>query len=176
MPSILVASLLLGLVAAAPNPNPIPQGFDFGVVDSAPEPTALGPPADKTIDAVTYDRTSAVAAASSQVLATAVPSAKVKRTDDSLVCPTEKQPTGAGVLTRNPDSAAAFRDNRAYSVAANSAPAPAGYSKAFTDLKASIEQIGYLGLRTVDSYDPALCAEHCDPEHGCVAFNLYFER
>ncbi|KAI7352497.1 hypothetical protein D0862_07397 [Hortaea werneckii] len=176
MPSILVASLVLGLVAAAPNPNPIPQGFDFGVVDSAPEPTALGPPADKTIDAITYDRTSAVAAASSQVLATAVPSAKVKRTDDAPVCPTEEQPAGSGVLTRNPDTAAAFRDNQAYSVAANSAPAPAGYSKAFTDLKASIEQIGYLGLRTVDSYDPALCAEHCDPEHGCVAFNLYFER
>ncbi|RMY43880.1 hypothetical protein D0865_10942 [Hortaea werneckii] len=142
MHSILAVSLFLGVAVAAPNPNPLPQDFDFAMVDSVPEPTALGPPVDKTIDAVTYDRTSAVAAASYQVLATAVPSAKVKRTDGAPMCQTAEQPAG----------------------------------KAFTDLKASIEQIGYLGLRTVDSYDPALCAEHCDPKHGCVAFNLYFER
>lgn len=94
MHSILAASLVLGVVIAAPNPNPLPQGFDFAMVDSVPEPTALGPPVDKTIDAVTYDRTSAVAAASSQVLATAVPSAKVKRTDGAPMCPTAEQPAG----------------------------------------------------------------------------------
>ncbi|KAI7310475.1 hypothetical protein KC315_g12585, partial [Hortaea werneckii] len=73
MHSVLLNSLLFGLAVAAP--NPLPQGIDFGAVDAAPMPTALGPQPEKTIDVVSYDSTSAAAAASSQVLATASASA-----------------------------------------------------------------------------------------------------
>ncbi|KAI7051746.1 hypothetical protein KC362_g13 [Hortaea werneckii] len=179
MHSVLLNSLLFGLAVAAP--NPLPQGIDFGAVDAAPMPTALGPQPEKTVDVVSYDSTSAAAAASSQVLATASASANVKRTDDDsdgddAACDTEKLEVGKGELTRNPDTAAAFHDNDHYAQAAKAAKAPAGYKEAFNNLQSSVEMIGYHGLRTIGEYDPELCAELCKKDEGCVAFNMYFER
>ncbi|KAI6859743.1 hypothetical protein KC338_g6217 [Hortaea werneckii] len=179
MHSVLLNSLLFGLAVAAP--NPLPQGIDFGAVDAAPMPTALGPQPEKTVDVVSYDSTSAAAAASSQVLATASASANVKRTDDDsdgddAACDTEKLEVGKGELTRNPDTAAAFHDNDHYAQAAKAAKAPAGYKEAFNNLQSSVEMIGYHGLRTIGEYDPELCAEHCKKDEGCVSFNMYFER
>ncbi|KAI7697068.1 hypothetical protein KC353_g17195, partial [Hortaea werneckii] len=152
MHSVLLNSLLFGLAVAAP--NPLPQGIDFGAVDAAPMPTALGPQPEKTVDVVTYDSTSAAAAASSQVLATASASANVKRTDDDsdgddAACDTEKLEVGKGELTRNPDTAAAFHDNDHYAQAAKAAKAPSGYKEAFNNLQSSVEMIGYHGLRTI---------------------------
>lgn len=68
------------------------------------------------------------------------------------------------------------RENEVYALAANGATAPGGYTEAFKNLKASVEQIGYLGVRTIKSYDPQLCAAQCDPGQGCLAFNIYFKR
>ncbi|GAB7362454.1 hypothetical protein MBLNU230_g2776t1 [Neophaeotheca triangularis] len=163
MRSLVATSLLfLRLALAAPNPNPLPQAIDFDLIDSVPDPTALGPEPDETIDVVPYDRKSALAAASAQVLATAVPdvpAGKVKRI----------------VVADAPSCELAESDKAAYSADAQGAVAPQGYRESFRDLQASVESIGYMGLRTLTAYDPNLCAVHCKSGEGCVAFTIFHE-
>lgn len=60
--------------------------------------------------------------------------------------------------------------------AALPANVPQGYSLAFQNLQASSQTTTFLGVKTIDSYDPVTCASICDQQDGCVAFNLYFER
>jgi len=62
-------------------------------------------------------------------------------------------------------------------VAAAALPAvPQGYTLAFSNLQASSQTKSYLGVKTLNKYDPIQCASYCDQHSGCVAFNLYFER
>lgn len=60
--------------------------------------------------------------------------------------------------------------------AAQTAGTPDGYTKAFTDLAGSTEQIGYLTYKTLDTYSPDECAAFCNSEKYCLGFNLFFER
>ncbi|KAF2835214.1 hypothetical protein M501DRAFT_942411, partial [Patellaria atrata CBS 101060] len=75
-----------------------------------------------------------------------------------------------------PDTPEAFSENPIYASAANDALAPVGYTPAFVNAQASVNEIGFLGLRTVSAYDPALCAARCDSNPYCRAFLIYFER
>lgn len=59
---------------------------------------------------------------------------------------------------------------------ATAAAAPASYTQAFSDLNGSTQQIGYIGLYTLQKYDPALCTAMCDQVKQCMAFNIYLER
>ncbi|GAB7358980.1 hypothetical protein MBLNU230_g5054t1 [Neophaeotheca triangularis] len=100
-----------------------------------------------------------------------------KRQETNVTVPAcEAQPAGSGPLTRDPDTAEAFRANPVYAEIAEGVEAPEGYTEAFSGLGATVEQIGYQGLRTLESYDPETCAEICNLTNGCLAFNIYFER
>lgn len=66
MRSVLVASAICGLVAAAPRPNP--QNINIDAIDDLATPTVLGPALDATTTpAVTYDPTSAASAAAAAI-------------------------------------------------------------------------------------------------------------
>jgi hypothetical protein len=62
--------------------------------------------------------------------------------------------------------------------AAKNAGTPEGYTKSFTNLQGSTQQVGYLTYRTIDSglYDVDACKSFCDSEKFCLGFNIYFER
>jgi hypothetical protein len=64
----------------------------------------------------------------------------------------------------------------ASSATAAAAAAPSGYKSVFTNLQGSTQQTGYMGLYTLTTYDPAVCAAQCDAVALCESFNLYFER
>nr|RBQ90700.1 hypothetical protein FVER53263_12381 [Fusarium verticillioides] len=65
-------------------------------------------------------------------------------------------------------------NDSAYSKAASSALTPLGYAAAFvnTDVLASRE--GYLEDFTLVDYDADDCAERCNGNEKCAAFNIYF--
>ncbi|KAK6354564.1 hypothetical protein TWF696_003706 [Orbilia brochopaga] len=50
------------------------------------------------------------------------------------------------------------------------------YTKVFDGLLGSVNQMGYLGLTTIHSYDINDCKARCDAKPGCLGFNLYVER
>ncbi|KAF4311059.1 hypothetical protein GTA08_BOTSDO13234 [Botryosphaeria dothidea] len=76
-----------------------------------------------------------------------------------------------------PDTASSFVANHSYSSLAAAATIPTGYSKAFTNAHGSIQQsFGYLGLTQLSAYDADLCADFCNQDSGCRAFNIYVER
>ncbi|KAI7184508.1 hypothetical protein KC363_g7670 [Hortaea werneckii] len=50
------------------------------------------------------------------------------------------------------------------------------YTQVFKDLDGSVSAQSYMGLYTLDSYDPALCAAKCDAAELCTSFNIYAER
>ncbi|KAJ6261569.1 hypothetical protein Dda_4239 [Drechslerella dactyloides] len=50
------------------------------------------------------------------------------------------------------------------------------YTKVFDGLIGSVNQMGYLGLTTINSYDLTFCRNKCDTKVGCLGFNLYVER
>ena len=51
---------------------------------------------------------------------------------------------------------------------------PSGYVQAFEDLYASVSDT--ITFYTLNSYDVAGCATHCDDLEPCTAFNIYIER
>lgn len=84
------------------------------------------------------------------------------------------QPTnaaGAGPAT-SPDTDSAFLANTVYSSAATHAPIPTGYSVAWTNAQAAYSGASYLTYKTLDSYDPNVCASFCASVNGCAAFNI----
>jgi hypothetical protein len=50
------------------------------------------------------------------------------------------------------------------------------YQQTFRDLNASSSANSYIGLYTLQSYDVAKCADHCDTTALCTSFNIYIER
>lgn len=53
------------------------------------------------------------------------------------------------------------------------APTPAGYLLAFSNLTASLSASNYMGLYILQSYDPLACQSLCD-QNNCAAFNSKF--
>ncbi|GAB7344076.1 hypothetical protein MBLNU457_1987t1 [Dothideomycetes sp. NU457] len=61
---------------------------------------------------------------------------------------------------------------------ANLALAPAGYTKQFSGLFGSMQNVQgqYLGFQQLESYNVSECVSACTSVQGCQAVNLYFER
>ncbi|KAF5238852.1 hypothetical protein FANTH_10180 [Fusarium anthophilum] len=80
----------------------------------------------------------------------------------------------AGTIELASRSSASDNDS-AYSQSASSALTPLGYAAAFvnTDVLASRE--GYLEDFTLIDYDVDACAQRCNANKECVAFNIYFQ-
>lgn len=83
---------------------------------------------------------------------------------------------GYGPAVHYPDTPDHFENSpqlQAYSV---SAKTPTSYTKSFYNLNGSTQLSTYMGLYTLQQYNPDLCASQCNQVSGCLAFNLYFER
>ncbi|MCJ1337185.1 hypothetical protein MMC09_002466 [Bachmanniomyces sp. S44760] len=178
MRSYIFVSALAGLTAAIP--SPAPQNIDFDAVDSAPPAAVSGPAIADISQPVTYNPS---AAASSAALAASTDPASQKikkrrdvekRTDTTSAC--SKQPDGYGSKT-SPDTDQAFLANPAYTTLSTNAPVPQGYSQSFSNLQGSVQLGSYLGLYTLQKYDPIQCQQLCDAASApCYGFNLYVER
>ncbi|MCJ1395612.1 hypothetical protein MMC18_008498 [Xylographa bjoerkii] len=124
----------------------------------------------------TYNPTLAAASASANAIpspvATAAASRRVLRDVDASW---GQQPLGSGNVSI-PDTPQGFLKDKNYTAIANEAITPGGYTKSFSNLQASIQEHGYLGLYTLTSYDTMQCQELCDSVDSCTAFNIYIER
>ena len=74
------------------------------------------------------------------------------------------------------DTPSYFQNYPPFAANAESAPVPAGYSKSFSNLRATVSKAGYIGYFTLGSYDTLGCAGHCSSTPGCGGFNVYIER
>lgn len=64
-----------------------------------------------------------------------------------------------------------------FTALAENATKPSNYSVAFTAQPGAVMlDSGYLGYFNMLSYDAQFCADRCDEETLCRAFNIYFER
>ena len=90
--------------------------------------------------------------------------------------PCAPQPTGSGQTITSPDSVDAFVNNAPFQAIASSAATPSGYAQVFSNLNASTSANSYIGLYTLPSYSPAMCAAYCDNTTSCTSFNIYIER
>lgn len=165
--------------------------------DLGPQITAIADPVDFVASAAAASAVSDdVSAANSGLitLATAAPTtvaaeattvAEVEKrqattsSSTTSTCPGATQPTGYGPVA-SPDTASAFLANSVIAASASAAAVPAvvpvNYTNTFSNLTGSSQQIGYLGLYTLTSYNASLCAAKCDKVSTCMGFNIYFER
>lgn len=74
------------------------------------------------------------------------------------------------------DTVEDFLSFQTFSDMANSAPVPQGYAHSFSNLQGSVHAHGYLGVKTLKTYNTVTCAQLCDAKLGCMGFNIYFER
>jgi hypothetical protein len=63
-----------------------------------------------------------------------------------------------------------------YSDYAKDADAPSNYSKAFENLNATVNHESYIGVHTIYAYEPSVCANWCNLNSYCKAFNIYVSR
>jgi len=168
MRSALILSAFAALVVASPTPQVLP--IDGDVVET-PEGYKTGPSIDATSDPVDYDPSVTVNALESDINSSPADTKHKRGVND----PCGVQPAGSGPVA-NPDTPNGFLAYPTFADIANSAPTPAGYSLSFSNKQGSISEYGYMGLYTIDSYDPAKCAAECDAHYPCQAFNIYFER
>ncbi|TGO55923.1 hypothetical protein BOTNAR_0234g00140 [Botryotinia narcissicola] len=156
MRPIIIASAFAALTFA----NPLPQDIDLGAIDALPQAEVSAAPVGVSSQVFAVKPVSDVvlegAAAVNDVAAP--DGAARKRNLVKRDC--EQQPLGYG-----PNSKVASK-----------APTPQGYTLAFSELKGSTQTTSYLGYKTLKSYDTVECAQYCDQQDGCIAFNIYFER
>ncbi|KAI6892826.1 hypothetical protein KC318_g6367 [Hortaea werneckii] len=89
--------------------------------------------------------------------------------------PCAVQPDGYGPKV-SPDTVEAFKSYSEFHQQAQNAETPSGYEEVFQDLDASVSGNSYITFYTLESYDVAGCAAHCDNTDLCTAFNIYIER
>ncbi|KAF4306924.1 hypothetical protein GTA08_BOTSDO05634 [Botryosphaeria dothidea] len=176
MRAAVILPLAFGLAAAGPVQKRQEMNFAQIAADRADEIAAIDPadlgPVDPIVQATTvaeatsaYDATSAIAAATSAVATT------VEKRD---ACPTIY--TGYGpVVTSAPSD---WVSDAALTAPAATATTPQGYVAAanFNNLQGSVQEMGYLTVKTLEEYSPKKCADFCDAEALCMGFNIYFER
>lgn len=91
--------------------------------------------------------------------------------------PNACQPEGNGYgPVASPNTDAGFEAYPPFATFANFAPTPAGYSRVFTNLNASVQSPQYQGLFYLTSYNTTECAALCNTATGCQSFNVFFER
>ncbi|OJD38667.1 uncharacterized protein BKCO1_40002 [Diplodia corticola] len=183
----------VALPAAAPDLDPDMLNALF----AAPTPATLGPEPDAysstapafnptTVAAVVQatvtddDTASATATATATAAATDSTVAKRDLTAAEAKCAENgwdccPLPTGTLDLP-SPNTADAFTSFSTYSDLATGATAPSGYTQAFSNQDGAVQQVGYRGVYTLDSYSPSDCAAYCDADSSCQAFNIYIER
>ncbi|KLP14897.1 uncharacterized protein LW94_2075 [Fusarium fujikuroi] len=71
--------------------------------------------------------------------------------------------------------ASVSNNDSAYSESASSALTPLGYAAAFVNTDVLASGDGYLEDFTLVDYDVEACAERCNGNKECVAFNIYFK-
>lgn len=134
MRSFILTSVVLSIAAAAP--APAPQDIDFDLAYALPNPsytTAAG----ATAQIVTYNPSSILASAQSQITA-----AQTDASDATSTAALEKrtacapQPSGYGPVP-SPDTPSAFSSYSVFASAASAAPTPNGYSQTFKNLQGS---------------------------------------
>ncbi|KAF1995427.1 hypothetical protein P154DRAFT_500294 [Amniculicola lignicola CBS 123094] len=183
MPSVLLIAALAGLAVAAP------QNINAAAVSGLVTPTLLGPDvAELTPTPIAYNPTSAARAAAAEVTANPVTPKKRSVVNLGAASPLngaigkrdacDPQPNGIGPVPGKGAVAEYLDPYNALSQAAQDAATPKGYTKAFTNLQGSTQQIGYLTFKTItsDVYDTQACADFCDNVNYCLGFNIYFER
>ena len=144
-------------------------------MDSLPEPPTASIEVGVAAQTVTFDLASAVAAVATDVVVSGVDVTPTPSVEKRERAPCAPQPLGFGPKPTE-DTPSAFLAFEEFAAKASAAPTPAGYSVAFTNLKASNNAYGYLGFETYKEYDTNACAAKCTAKTGCVAFNIYFER
>lgn len=178
--SIMKSLVLVGALAALA--RALPQDIAFDVVDEAAAPPQVTVPVHVTAQTIVYNDDAAASSAAALITADPLPQATVPAVATTLskravekrdAC--ASQPAGAGPVP-SPDTASAFLAYASFAATASSAPTPSGYDNTFTNLQASNNAYGYLGLTTLQSYDTISCASKCNAIQGCSAFNIYFER
>ncbi|KAF2734582.1 hypothetical protein EJ04DRAFT_523565 [Polyplosphaeria fusca] len=165
-------SALCGLAAAAPRP----QGFNIAAVDNLVTPSVLGPDvAAVTPNPVTYNPEQAANSAAAAI-STAPAEASKRSLQGREAC--SPQPDGEGDVPGDGSVEAYLDSNSAFAQAANAAGTPSGYVQTFKNLQASVQEIGYLTYKVLQSaeYDVNNCAAFCDGVKFCLGFNIYFER
>jgi len=150
MRSFITLASIFALAAAAP--APVPQDIDFDLVEAVPNPsytTVVG----ATAQIVSYNPTSVLSAAASQITATETADSGITaRNEKRTAC--APQPSGAsGAPTVSTDSPAAFTASPDFSSIAVNAPVPSGYTQQFSNQKASNNAYGYMGYTTLQTYD-----------------------
>lgn len=74
------------------------------------------------------------------------------------------------------DNWEAFMELPEYSHYAINADTPPNYTEAFQDLNATVNDPSYIGLHTIYAYEPSVCANWCNINPFCKAFNIYVSR
>jgi hypothetical protein len=189
MYSTILISALCGLAVAAPRP----QAINFGALEELPTPAVLGPDvAAVSAGPSSYNPVSAASAAAAAIATD--PIAVTKRDLTKRDC-SKLEPDGyvvyyfhdynrysrvysAGPVPGDGSVAAYLDKSNDLSTAAQAAGTPSGYSKTFTNLQGSSQQIGYLTFKTLkgSTYDVDGCAAFCDSVKFCLGFNIYYER
>jgi len=87
--------------------------------------------------------------------------------------PCAPQPNGNGPANL---TVASFMNYAPFQSMAANAATPSGYARTFNNMNASTSANSYLGLWTLNSYDPSACSAQCDNTTSCTSFNIYIER
>lgn len=171
------ASLFVSLLAGAA--YALPQGIDIAVINEADAPAVTGPEVTASVEVPTavYDAEAVQSSVAAAVLEDDSTVSRRRRRQIDVNAPCAPQPDGFGPRV-SPDTDSQFlRDAtlNQMSLSAKSTP-PTGYTTSFSGLTGSVSLSTYMGLYTLNKYDPALCASYCDQATGCLGINLYFER
>ncbi|KAF2019366.1 hypothetical protein BU24DRAFT_476374 [Aaosphaeria arxii CBS 175.79] len=172
----IILAALFGLVTAAPKP----QRINISALKELSTPSVLGPDlAAISATASSYDPSKAASAAAAAIATD--PVTVQKRTVDihyakRAAC--EREPGGTGPIPGDGTVNDYLAIDGPLARAALNAPTPSGYTKSFTNLHGSTQQIGYLTFFTMPGtdYDVEGCAARCNSDSYCYAFNIYYER
>ncbi|KAF3919021.1 hypothetical protein ABW21_db0200521 [Orbilia brochopaga] len=177
MRTTVVLAALAASALAAPAPKPAPQDVNFADVLSGFAPVSddqSGPDFNATKETVPIVSPSTTEIVNDVKADPATP-AKVRRSNLKRV-PGDCRPQPA-------NSGPQFFGEPADWIPAVQAAYPASnpdtvgsYTKVFDGLLGSVNQMGYLGFTTINSYDINFCKTKCDTKTGCLGFNLYVER
>lgn len=126
------------------------------MLQAQPALDKIGPAVGANTEKPTYNPAKEKAAAAKDAVEN--PIAAAGTTLKARNSPCNPEPAGAGP-TSIPDTYDAFMSDSQYDNIAENAPVPNGYSLSFSDLNGSVEGQSYMGLYTLQSYDPIKCQQ-----------------
>ncbi|KAF2085164.1 hypothetical protein K490DRAFT_47488 [Saccharata proteae CBS 121410] len=165
--------------------------MDFAAILNVPQPAAKGAPAGVISSSASKYAASTIAPVVAESAAT---TALAKRQDSSSTVSTNTYDVSAGssrcaadgwnccalpsntALAAGTDAPEAFTTDAVFSSMATAAAVPTGYTQAFSARTAAIQEVGYRGVYTYNTYDVSSCASLCTADPLCQSFNIYIER